>query len=62
MEGEKDDGHTGEDEVVKGDVHRCLAAPVRRRYQTRDTQCRATLDLKRGKKTKQKYKSTYTVR
>lgn len=25
---EEDDGHPGEDEVVEGDVHSCLAAPV----------------------------------
>lgn len=29
VEGEKDDGHEGQDEVIEGDVHRCLTAPVR---------------------------------
>lgn len=28
MEGEEDDGHAGEDEVVEGDVHTCMATPV----------------------------------
>lgn len=28
VEGEEDDGHAGEDEVVEGDVHSCLPAPV----------------------------------
>ncbi len=28
VEGEEDDGHAGEDEVVKGDVHSRLATPV----------------------------------
>lgn len=50
VEGEEDDGHAGQDEVVEGDVHRRLAAPVGRRKQTRDTKGGATLDLKRGNK------------
>lgn len=45
VEGEEDDGHAGEDEVVEGDVHSCLSAPVRRRHQARDPQRGATLDL-----------------
>lgn len=28
VEGEEDDGHAGEDEVVEGDVHGGLATPV----------------------------------
>lgn len=45
VEGEEDEGHGGQDEVVEGNVHRCLTAPVRRWYQTRDTQRGSTLDL-----------------
>lgn len=48
VEGEKDDGHEGQDEVIEGDVHRCLTAPVRWRYETRDAQSWATLYLQRG--------------
>lgn len=29
VEGEENNGHGGQDEVVEGDVHRSLAAPVR---------------------------------
>lgn len=50
VEGEKDDGHAGEDDVVERDIHSCLAAPVGWWYQTRDTQCRSTLNLRREKK------------
>ncbi len=50
VEGEEDDGHAGEDEVVEGNVHSCLAAPVGWWHQTRDSQSRATLDLKRKKR------------
>lgn len=53
MEAEEDDVHAGQDEVVEGDVHGCLTAPVSRRYETRDPQRGATLDLRR-----KKYKST----
>lgn len=48
VEGEKDDGHEGQDEVIERDVHRCLTAPVRWRYETRDAQSWATLYLQRG--------------
>lgn len=46
VEGEEDDGHAAEDEVVEGDVHGRLTAPVGRRHQTGDTQRGATLDLR----------------
>lgn len=54
MEAEEDDVHAGQDEVVEGDVHGCLTAPVSRRYETRDPQRGATLDLRR-----KIYKSTH---
>lgn len=45
VEGEEDNGHGGQDEVVEGDVYCSLATPVGWRYQSRDTQRWATLDL-----------------
>lgn len=54
VEAEEDDVHAGQDEVVEGDVHGCLTAPVSRRYETRDPQRGATLDLRR-----KIYKSTH---
>lgn len=45
---EQGDTHAGQDEVVEGDVHRCLAAPVGRGQQTGDPQGGATLDLRVG--------------
>lgn len=47
MQGEEDDGHTGQDEVVEGDVHGCQATPVGGWDQSRDPQGRAALDLKK---------------
>lgn len=51
MQGEEDEGHTGQEEVVEGDVHGRLAAPVGGRDQTRDPQGGATLDLKKENNT-----------
>lgn len=47
VQGEEDDGHTGQDEVVEGDVHGCQATPVGGWDQTRDPQGGAALDLKK---------------
>lgn len=50
---EKHSCHAEEDEVAEGDVHCCLATPVSRWHQTRDSQSRAALNLSKKKKKKE---------
>lgn len=45
MQREQHSCHAEEDEVAEGDVHCCLATPVSRWHQTRDSQSRAALNL-----------------
>lgn len=51
MEGKQSGGHTGQDEIIEGNVNGCLPAPVRRGKKTRDPQGGATLQLMHGKDT-----------
>lgn len=53
---EKHSCHAEEDEVAEGDVHCCLATPVSRWHQTRDSQSRAALNLSKKKKRNQRNK------